>query len=248
MFFRSSKKPPTPSSYSSLGTDLHSHLIPGIDDGVRTLEESLTLIRRLVEMGYKKIYTTPHVMADHYPNTRGRILEGRDAVLEGLRGPDGYRGEGIEFDVAAEYFLDENFERLLQEEDLLTLPGNRVLIEMAGVAPASNLHDLLFRMQTKGYKPLLAHPERYPYYTRDFNAVERLKEYGCEFQLNLLSLTGHYGTTVRDQAFKLLKKGLIDFLGTDMHHEQHADKLKEALSDRKVRKVLEGTRFKNAGL
>ena len=241
------KKNQLPGSYSSLGVDLHSHLIPGIDDGVRTVEESLTLIRRLAALGFRKIYTTPHVMADHYPNTRERILEGRDLVLEGLKGIEGGL-EGIEFGAAAEYFLDERFEEILENGDLLTLPGDRVLVEMAGVAPASNLHDLLFRIQTKGYKPVLAHPERYPYYWRDFSAAERLKEYGCEFQLNLLSLTGHYGSIVREQAFKLLKKGLIDFLATDMHHEQHADKLEAALQDKKVRRVLEGNTFKNARL
>ncbi|MCB9283051.1 MAG: hypothetical protein H6563_03175 [Lewinellaceae bacterium] len=249
MFFRS-KKPSTPGSFSSLGVDLHSHLIPGIDDGVRTVEESLTLIRRLAAMGFRKIYTTPHVMADHYPNTRERILEGRDLVLEGLRArrSDSEGGDGIEFGAAAEYFLDERFEELLQNGDLLTLPGDRVLVEMAGVAPASNLLGLLFRMQTKGYKPVLAHPERYPYYWRDFKAIERLKEQSCEFQLNLLSLTGHYGSQVREQAFKLLKLGMIDFLATDMHHEQHADKLEAALQDKKVRKVLDGNTFKNARL
>ncbi|MBK6621176.1 MAG: hypothetical protein IPG32_09955 [Saprospirales bacterium] len=239
MFFRS--KTPAIESYASLGVDLHSHLIPGIDDGAKTLEESLVLIRRMVDLGFKRIYSTPHVMADHYPNTREGILRGMEGVLRGLNGIP------IEFGVAAEYFLDEQFEELLQKEELLTLPGKRVLVEMAGVAPAHNLLDTLFRMRTKGYKPLLAHPERYPYYRRDFKALERLKDFGCEFQVNLLSLAGHYGSTIQEQGFKLIKHGMVEFLATDMHSEQHADKLKEALGDKRIQKVLE-KKFSNGSL
>jgi protein-tyrosine phosphatase len=239
LFFRS--KTPAIESYASLGVDLHSHLIPGIDDGAKTLEESLALIRRMVELGFKRIYTTPHVMADHYPNTREGILRGLEGVLRGLDGIP------IELGVAAEYFLDEQFEELLQKEELLTLPGKRVLVEMAGVAPAHKLLDTLFRMRTKGYKPLLAHPERYPYYRRDFKALERLKDFGCEFQVNLLSLAGHYGSTIQEQGFKLIKHGMVEFLATDMHSEQHADKLKEALGDKRIQKVLE-KKFSNGSL
>ena len=235
MFFRS-KPLGQPSTYAFLGVDLHSHLIPGIDDGAKTVEDSLALIRRMMELGFKRIYTTPHVMVDFYPNTREGILEGRDLVRQacGKEGLEGLEG----FDAAAEYFIDEHFEELLFTEPLLTLPGKRVLVEMAGVAPAHNLGDLLFRMRTKGYKPLLAHPERYPYYRRDFKALERLKEQGVEFQVNLLSLAGHYGSTIQEQGFKLIKKGLVEFLATDMHSEQHADKLKDALADKQIQRVL----------
>lgn len=240
--FRLKKEPPL-ASYASLGVDIHSHLIPGIDDGVKTVEESVALIGRMAELGFRKIYTTPHVMADHYRNTREGILEGLEKVRAGSREQRaGSREQGagsrVELGVAAEYFLDEGFEELLNTEPLLTLPGNRVLVEMAGVAPAHNLPDLLFKMRTKGYRPLLAHPERYPYYSRDFRALERLKEYGCEFQVNLLSLAGHYGTTIQEQGFKIIKKGMAEFLGTDIHRDEHAEKLKEALGDKRMQKVL----------
>lgn len=242
MFFRKKTTPPT--SFSSLAVDFHSHLIPGIDDGAQSMEESLDLIRRMAAMGYRKIITTPHVSADHYPNTRERILEGRDAVREKWRVESG-EWRGVEFDVAAEYFLDENFEELLNAQQLLTLPGRRVLIEMAGVAPAHNLHDTIFRIKTKGYQPVMAHPERYPYYMRDFSGVQRLKEYGCELQINLLSLAGQYGSAIREQGFKIVKKGLADFLCTDLHRAQHADMLEEALKDKQMKKVLERGGFKN---
>lgn len=242
MFFR--KKPTTPASFSSLGVDFHSHLIPGIDDGARTMEESMDLSRRMAAMGYRKIITTPHVSADHYPNTREVILEGRDAVRERWSGECGV-WRGVEIDVAAEYFLDEYFEELLNTQPLLTLPGKRVLIEMAGVAPAHNLHDTIFKIRTKGYRPVMAHPERYPYYMRDFSGVERLKDYGCELQVNLLSLAGQYGSAIREQGFKIVRKGLADFLCTDLHRAQHADLLEEALKDKQMRKVLERGGFKN---
>lgn len=243
MFFRKKTSPP-PASFSSLGVDFHSHLIPGIDDGAQTMEESLALIRRMAAMGYRKIITTPHVSADHYPNTRERILEGRDALREKWSAECG-EWRGVEIDAAAEYFLDENFEALLNTQPLLTLPGKRVLIEMAGVAPAHNLHDTIFKISTKGYKPVMAHPERYPYYMRDFSGVERLKGYGCELQVNLLSLAGQYGSAIREQGFKIIKRGLADFLCTDLHRAQHADLLEEALKDKQMKKVLERGGFLN---
>jgi len=241
-----SKTPPV-SSYASLGVDIHSHLIPGIDDGAKTMEEAIALLGRMAELGFRKVYTTPHVMADHYRNTREGIVKGFEGILEGLEGRGQGAGGRVELGVAAEYFLDEHFEELLNSEPLLTLPGKRVLVEMAGVAPAHNLIGILFRMQTKGYRPLLAHPERYPYYRRDFGALERLKEQGCEFQVNLLSLAGHYGTEIQEQGFKIIKKGMAEFLATDMHREEHADKLKEALGDKRMQKVLE-RKFSNGSI
>lgn len=208
------------------------------------MEESIGLIKRMAAMGYRKIITTPHIMIDHYPNTREGILEGRDAVRAAWKRECG-EWKDLEFDAAAEYFLDEHFHELLNTQPLLTLPGKRVLIEMAGMAPAHNLHDTIFRIQTKGYKPVMAHPERYPYYMRDFDGVQRLKEYGCELQVNLLSLAGHYGSPIREQAFKLIKKGLVDYLCTDMHRAQHADAIEESLKDKHVKKVLEGGVFLN---
>jgi protein-tyrosine phosphatase len=244
MFFRSNPIPPV--TYASLGADVHSHLIPGIDDGAQTMEESLALIRRLAAMGYRKIYTTPHVSTDHYPNTREMILQGLEAVREQLRAQPSVIS--VQLEAAAEYFLDEGFEELLMTSQLLTLPGRRVLVEMAGVAPAHNLHELLFRMQTKNYRPVMAHPERYPYYQRDFRQVERLKEQGCELQVNLLSLAGHYGSRIQDLAFKIVKRGLADFLGTDMHRDQHADALEEALKDKRMKKALWEGKFRNVEL
>lgn len=233
-----------PTDYSILEVDMHSHLIPGIDDGAPDLGTALELIKALYGLGYKKLYTTPHVMADLYPNSREAILEGLEKVRQGITA----LGIPIEIHAAAEYYLDEQFEALLEEGQLLTLPGNHVLVEMSFLSQPPNLFHNLFRMQTKGYSPILAHPERYLFLKDDFKQYYRLKEYGCKFQLNLLSLIGYYGKPVKINALKLLKKGMIDYLGTDLHHAKHAALLKEAVRNRRVRRVLGKGEFLNKEL
>lgn len=216
--------------FSGLGADMHSHLLPGIDDGAPDMETSLELIRSLVKLGYTRLYTTPHVMSELYPNTRDIIFQKRDAVLQAIE------NEAVKlekFDAAAEYFIDENFVGLIKKEPLLTLPGNRVLVEMSTYQPYPALHQVLFDLQMKGYKPLLAHPERYRYYNsaEDF---ENLKLLGCEFQTNILSLSGYYNTAVQAAARTLLQHKLIDFLGTDLHHMRHLENLRQALSHKSL--------------
>ncbi len=240
-FFR---KPAHLLSYSFLAVDLHSHLIPGIDDGAKTIEDSLALIRALHELGYRKLITTPHVMNDLYPNSPETILKGLEALRQAVK----REGIEIELDAAAEYLLDETFGDKLEAGQLLTLPGNRVLVEMSFVSPPMELESLLFRLQAKGYQPLLAHPERYLFMKEDFRKYQDLKERGCEFQLNLLSLTGYYGKPIKDNGYRLLKAGLIDFLGTDLHHERHAAQLRLALEDRRMAAALLKLKFANRQL
>ena len=216
--------------FSLLGTDMHSHLLPGIDDGAPNMETSLALIRSLVDLGYKRLYTTPHVMSELYPNTHDQILKKRDEVLQAID------REGIvldKFDAAAEYFIDESFVKLLKNEPLLTLPGNRVLVEMSFFQPSPVLHQVLFDLQMKGYKPVLAHPERYRYYS-SLEDFENLKQLGCEFQTNILSLIGYYNKAIQAAARTLLQHKLIDFLGTDLHHARHLENLRQALCHKSV--------------
>ena len=227
---------PTPPlhSFGFLQVDLHSHLLPGIDDGARDLDHSLALIRRLADMGFTQLYTTPHVMADLYPNTpdliRAKLAEVRAAVAAA--------GMTIKIDAAAEYLLDEGFGDQLNAGTLLTLPGNKVLVEMSFVSAPPNLDQTIFQLQTKGYQVLLAHPERYLFMRDNFERYAALKERGVELQMNLLSLTGYYGLPTRDNAVKLLKTGMIDYLATDLHHERHADYLEQLLLDRKLSRLI----------
>ncbi len=233
-----------PKDFSFLGTDMHSHLIPGIDDGAKTVEEALALVKELYQLGYRHIITTPHVMADLYPNTPKDITDG----LAVLRDAVSAAGLEVKIDAAAEYFIDEHFAALVDHDQLLTLPENRVLVEMSTLSAPPNLFNDLFRLQTKGYQPVLAHPERYVFLKSDFRQYSRLKDYGCEFQLNILSITGYYGKPVRETALKLLKNNMVNFLGTDMHHERHAASLRDFAGNRSAMKLLAAHEFENSTL
>ncbi len=238
------KKPTPDIDFSSLEVDIHSHLIPGIDDGAPDLEIALGLVRKMADMGYKKLITTPHVYQEYYPNEPDTILPG----LEALKAAVAAENIPIELHAAAEYFMDEHFEELLEKKALLTLKDNYVLVEMSFFGAPPDLENYLFQMQIKGYKPILAHPERYLYYKGNIEKYQRIKELGCLLQLNILSLTGYYDRAVQQNARELIKEGLIDLLGTDLHHDIHADKLALALKDRKIAKLLEEYEFRNKEL
>ena len=242
-FFKRQKQQ-TLSDLSILQIDMHSHLIPGVDDGAPDLETAIDLVQQLINLGYKELITTPHIMADLYPNTSKILLEGLDQLRTGLR----VAGIEIPIYIAAEYLLDEGFESKLNENKLLTIKDNIVLVEMSFVAPPPNLNSLLFNLQTKGYKPIMAHPERYMYLHNDFSLYEKLRNRGCYFQLNLLSLSGYYGKAVRQIALKLLKANMVEFIGTDVHNHRHIEEIQKALTSKKFVKLLETYSFKNATL
>jgi len=220
-FFKKSARQPV--DFSRLGCDMHSHFIPGIDDGSPDMETSLKLIRGMIDLGYRKIITTPHVLSDFYPNTPATIGAGYQDVLAELK----RQNIAVEFKAAAEYLMDDHFSRLLEEnEPLLTLKDKMVLVELSFAVPAINLKDILFEMQIKGYQPVLAHPERYLYFGANKGWYDQLKEAGCLFQLNLLSIKGYYGKSSQELAQYLIKKKYIDLLGTDMHHTRHLETLR----------------------
>jgi tyrosine-protein phosphatase YwqE len=223
-----------PLGYRDLKTDMHSHLLPGIDDGAPTLEESLSLIRQLKALGYQKLVTTPHIYTEFYPNTSAIIQEKLALVRQACAA----EGIDITIDAAAEYFMDDHFAQLLEKGDLLPLWDNLVLVEMSFMGAPPQLEQYLFRLQTKGFVPVLAHPERYGFMHHDLRQYERLKDLGCKFQLNLLSLTGYYEKNVVQTAEKLLHKGWIDFLGTDLHHQRHMDHLKAGEQSKAMRQAI----------
>lgn len=215
--------------------DIHSHLLPGIDDGAATMEDSLALIRQLKELGYKKLVTTPHIYSAFYPNTKTGILEKRDEVRRAMAA----EGIDMELDAAAEYFMDEHFETLLLgEEPLLCIQERQVLVEMSFFGAPPSLESYLFRLRSKGYQPVLAHPERYGFLHPQKEYYSRLQELGCLFQVNILSLAGYYKRPVQEAAEYLLRKEMIHFLGTDLHHQRHLDALRDALTHKKTREAL----------
>lgn len=227
--------------FSEIGVDIHSHLIPGVDDGAKDLEDSIALIRGLKDLGFKKIITTPHIYQDYYPNTSDRLLSGLDTLRQGLKDAE----VEIEVECAAEYYIDEVFGKLLKEKKLLTFGDNYVLVEMSFFQEVNNLDEYLFQMQVSGYRPILAHPERYVYYIRNFNRFKDMKMRGCKLQLNLLSLTGHYGKEVKELAEKMLDSKLYDFVGTDTHNLGHIEKLATLSPNKNKRSIIINDTFLN---
>jgi tyrosine-protein phosphatase YwqE len=232
-FFKKQAKGPQ-AGFDMLGTDLHSHLLPGIDDGAPDLATSLELIQNLIDLGFKRIITTPHVYHDLYPNTRDIILQKRDEVLQAI---DNEKLALESFSAAAEYFIDEHFVERLHKEPLLTLPDNRVLVEMSFFQPFPGFHKVIFDLQMKGYRPVLAHPERYTYFQK-LEDFQHLKDIGCQLQVNLLSLVGYYGSPIKSAALKITNHQLHDFLATDLHHAQQARLLQQSSNHDNIIKAL----------
>jgi protein-tyrosine phosphatase len=222
MLFSWKKKKDVP-DLAWLHTDMHSHLLPGIDDGSQDLATSMKLIRGLVELGYKKLVTTPHILWEMYPNDPQIINTKTEEVRQEL----GVQGIDVEFHSAAEYFIDDHFASQLEvRAPLLTLKDNLVLVEYSMITAPMELQEVLFELQLQNYQPVIAHPERYIYLSRKKEFFDELRAAGCLFQLNLLSLGGHYGASVQELAGYLLKKEYYDYAGTDLHHARHLDALR----------------------
>jgi len=233
MFFLNNKIPIS-AFFPEKFIDIHSHLLPGIDDGAKNMNDSIALIEKMSSFGIKNLITTPHVMGDIYPNTSELIKEKLNAVKLELINRN---ITDVSIEAAAEYMLDEQFEALLEKEELLTLNDNYILVEMSYFNAPLNLFELLFKIQLKGYIPILAHPERYGFYHSNMNFYYKLKEAGCLFQLNLLSLSTVYGENVQNMCFKILKKNLFDFVGTDTHHENHLLLLEKISTKKNLKKI-----------
>lgn len=241
--FKKSKSGGEKINYSVIGVDMHSHLLPGIDDGAADLAASVELIRGLKALGYRKLITTPHIIWDMYKNTPAVITEKLDLVRKALQ----EEGIDIELNAAAEYFLDEHVEELLKKkEPLLTVSGNKVLIEFSMLFPSMNAKDVLFDMLMSGYQPIIAHAERYQYLQQNKEFYDELKDMGCLLQLNILSLYGHYGRTVRELAEYLLAKGFYDLVGTDLHHSRHLEELKHAEMTPALKKAFDSGQISNS--
>lgn len=217
-FFSFKKKAPLYGGFSWLSQDIHSHILPGIDDGSPDINTSLEILRSLSEAGIRKFICTPHVIGDMFRNTPETIHDALERLQKALR----QNGMSIEISAAAEYMLDDHFMQLLHnKEPLMKLTKNYILTELSYSTAPEKLEEISFEINTNNYQPLMAHPERYPYYHNNYKAYERLKELGFLLQVNLLSLTGYYGKTVAKAAKYILENKLADFVGTDLHHFRH---------------------------
>ena len=232
-FFKKNKKTITklfPDNY----VDIHSHLLPNIDDGSKSFEESAALIKRLSNYGIKNFVVTPHIMDGVWNNTPKIINQKLFELTNYLKTQE---INNVKIRAAAEYMIDANFEILLREKELLTIKDKYILVELSYFNPPINLKEIIFNIQIAGYQPILAHPERYTFYHANYKEYFKLKELGCLFQLNLLSLSTHYGSKVTKIAESLLKDNLIDFAGTDAHNHYHLDVL-ETINNSKLIKLI----------
>jgi len=229
------KKKDSSKSVSALQVDIHSHLLPGLDDGVQSYEESEDVILHFQKLGYRKLITSPHVMSDAYKNTTERIL----ARLAKLRKFLESREIDIEIDAAAEYYLDEHVFKMVDEnQKMLTFGKNFLLFETNFLNEPFNMKEFIFLATTKGYRPVLAHPERYLYLQNNLEKAQDLLDRGVLFQINISSITGFYSKIVQTTAQKLIDRGWVHLLGSDCHHLQHVRLVEEAQQLKYFQKAL----------
>jgi len=215
--------------------DIHSHLLPGIDDGAPTMDHTIGMLRKFEELGYQKLILTPHVMSGVYDNTSEIILKKLDEV----RKVSQELGLKLSLEASAEYYFDETLFERVRTKDLLPFNGNHILFEFSFRSQPSQVEDIVFALKSAGYQPVLAHFERYMYFHPSVEVARSLRERGCYIQVNLNSFTGHYGPDVKNQAVRLLKAGLIDILGSDCHRLQHLELLESSLKESVFHQLLE---------
>jgi tyrosine-protein phosphatase YwqE len=219
----------------ALLVDIHSHLLPGLDDGVQTLEQAEEIILRFIALGYTRIITTPHVMSDAFRNTpqgiAEKLLELKDHLIK--------KNISVSLSAAAEYYLDESLFKMVEtDQPLLTLGSKYLLFETNFITEPFNLKEFIFLATTRGYKLILAHPERYLYLQDNLGKVQDLLDRGVLLQMNISSITGYYSKPVQQMAFKLIDKGWVHWLGSDCHHLQHAELMAVARRSRYYQKAV----------
>jgi len=233
-----------PADLSVLKVDMHSHLIPGIDDGAKTIDDSIALIRSLHALGYKKLITTPHIMSDFYKNTPEIINAGLQKVKESLKN----NNIDIELEAAAEYYIDFDFEAKIKEKNLMKFGNNYVLVELSMINAPDFLGKIIFDMKTNGYNPVLAHIERYPYWHNNLSQYEKFADMGVLLQLNISSLGGQYGPHCKKAAEFLVDHNMIDFIGSDCHNLHYIELLKKSLPNPHLHKLLQSEKILNSTL
>jgi len=224
-----------------LTVDIHSHLIPSIDDGSQSMEESILLIKALIKQGYSKIITTPHIMFDSYGNTKNSILQG----VNDLRREISTQELDIVIEAGAEYYLDEGFLPLIKRNELLLISNKYLLFETSYTHKPLQLEDIIFEILAAGYIPLLAHPERYRYIKNPKEEYTTLKKLGVEFQVNLNSFNGYYGSQAKKNALFLSKHGMIDFLGSDVHNIKQVENLSYIFNSYEYKEIFRDNSIKN---
>ncbi len=239
-FFKTKKTEENIHNSLPVSTDIHSHILPGIDDGSPDVESSLVLIKGMMDLGIRKFIATPHIIGDLYRNTPQTI----NTALEETKAACKKAGMDIELSAAAEYMIDDHFLELLKNKSpLLTLHNNILLTEISYSTAPVNLEAITASIIAGGYKPILAHPERYHFYHYNPNIYYHLKEMGFHLQVNLLSLTGYYGKGVKKAAKFLIQKNLASLVGTDLHHKYHLAAFNDPKNQSVIHEILGSRKF-----
>ena len=251
------KKKKTPPTFAPLYTDMHCHLLPLVDDGSKSLEESLDVMEVMKEVGFEEIRLTPHYQYPRFPNKEDDIEERYKNFCEEVERNKGERSLPLLKGVTGEYRIDDGFHEHIERGRLLTYrfadpkrgsAKGLLLLELSLHQPVMGFEEVIFERQMEGYDIILAHPERYPYFNVHSDRLEQMKEQGVYFQANILSLDGFYGEEARKKAFDYIENGWIEFLGTDMHNVMYAQALRHAAGNRKIQQLLEKEEFENKNL
>lgn len=233
------KKPSPDESRLCFSTDIHCHVLPGVDDGSPDLETSLALVEAQERMGIKRVFASPHVTLGVFENTPETIAGPREELRKALA----EKGVSVELNNHAEYRIDDFSLAQIDSPQVMKLPGDYVMIENPFSSEPGLLDKIVFDLQVKGFRPVLAHPERYSYYYRRPERYQQLHDAGLLFQVNVLSLAEAYGKEQRKTGEYLIDKSLVDFLGTDMHNMRHVEIIDRYLRSRAAashRRSLEG--------
>ena len=241
-FSKNKNKNLDPLDFSALRTDIHSHLIPGVDDGSPDIETTILIIKELQNLGYKKIITSPHVMSDFYKNSSEIILKGLDDVRTELKN----QNINIEIDAVAEYYIDYDFEQKIGKEKFLTFGDNYILVELSFIEASKNFFEIIFKLQLEGYKVVLAHPERYNYF--DMQDYINLVDRGVFLQVNLLSLIGYYSPIIKRKTEDLIAANMISFIGSDCHNIKHAELYKKCQTKKAWHDLYNSGKLLNSSL
>jgi len=231
------KKKKNKTTEGQIKVDLHSHLIPQIDDGVESIEQSLEIIQELVAMGYEKVITTPHIMSDFFNNSEEKILAGLAPLKSELKS----RNIPITIEAAAEYYLDEQLYSRISDpkEEFLTFGNNFLLFETSFMNEPFYLKDFIFKIKSRGITPVLAHPERYAYLQGNYDMIDDLLNRGVLLQVNINSLNGYYSKEIKKLAERIIDDGKVHFLGSDCHNMKHLLVMKQARERKHFIKALD---------
>lgn len=245
LFKKKSKPQYVPFPVKEMQVDMHNHLLFGIDDGARVEQDSLNMLNAYQELGFKKVFASPHVMSDDYRNNPDTILP----VLDRVKEIASENNINLELGATAEYYLDDGFADKLESGEMLPFGDDYLLFETSMQFKPGNLKEMIFEMSLKGLLPVYAHPERYFFmHGNSISQYEDLYATGVKFQLNLLSFMGQYGPEVKRVAEQLVEADMVDFVGTDAHHVKHLKMLSQLTVPEKLAQMVSDKKLLNSSL